>query len=50
MKALFVLILAGQGFQQAQMAFPDLGKAAAATIRVFKTIDRVPPIDPYAPG
>lgn len=36
---------AGQGLQQAQMSFPDLGKGAAAAINIFRTIDRVPPVD-----
>lgn len=35
-----------QGFQQAQMTFPDLSKGASAAIKIFKAIDRVPPIDP----
>jgi len=45
MQALMVLVFAGQGLQQAQMSFPDLGKGAAAAINIFRTIDRVPPVD-----
>jgi ATP-binding cassette subfamily B (MDR/TAP) protein 1 len=50
LKAFFSILLAAFGMAQAQMAFPDLGKGAAAVQRVFAIIDRTPPIDSSDPS
>jgi ATP-binding cassette subfamily B (MDR/TAP) protein 1 len=44
------VMFAALGLSQAQMAFPDLGKAQAAVARVFPILDRKPPIDAADPG
>ena len=50
LKAFFSILLAAFGLAQAQMAFPDMGKASAAVQRVFAVIDRVPEIDSSSPA
>lgn len=50
LKAFFSILLAAFGLGQAQMAFPDMGKASAAVQRVFEVIDRVPAIDSSSPA
>lgn len=47
----FMSILLGlEGISQAQMAFPDLGRAQGALQRIFPIIDRKPLIDAADPG
>jgi len=45
MQSIVVLLMAGQGLMNAQLSFPNLGKAAAAAIASFEMIDRVPDVD-----
>ena len=47
---LLAIIMAAIGMGQAQLAFPDVTKAKAATERVFSVIDRTPAIDAADPS
>ncbi|CAG9460904.1 unnamed protein product [Pedinophyceae sp. YPF-701] len=49
LKALFAVIFAAIGLGQAQMAFPDLGKAMGAVKHVFTALDRKSLVDPSSP-
>jgi ATP-binding cassette, subfamily B (MDR/TAP), member 1 len=49
LRAFFSIMLAAFGLAQAQMGFPDVGKAGAAVQRVFSIIDRKPLIDSSSP-
>ena len=44
LQSFFAILLAGIGASQAQLAFPDIGKAKQAVINVFSLLDRNPTI------
>lgn len=50
LRAFFSILLAAFGMAQAQIGFPDVGKAGSAVQRVFSVIDRKPLIDSADPS